>query len=116
MWCHIRAAAILQIAGDRILSPETRIGSAKLAAVLRYLNTYRVQAAGRQAISSQEQAALDLIKEIVQDLRARFPAEVRLNSPLLGNFSAAVGKAEQVPACEVLWVAVKATEVNVYPA
>jgi len=43
---------------------------------------------------------------------ARFPAEVRLNSPLLGNFSAAVGKAEQVPACDVLWIAVKATQLE----
>src|SRR5438309_4854637 len=43
---------------------------------------------------------------------ARFPAEVRLNSPLLGNFSADVGKAELVPACEVLWVAVKATQLE----
>jgi ParB/RepB/Spo0J family partition protein len=60
--------------GDRVLSPETRIGSAKLAAVLRYLNTYRLQAARRQGISSQERAALGQIKRVVEDLRARFDA------------------------------------------
>ncbi len=42
----------------------------------------------------------------------QFPAEVRLESPLLGNFSAAVDKAEQVPPTDVLWVAVKATQLE----
>lgn len=42
----------------------------------------------------------------------RFPREVRLESPLLGNFSAAVDKAEKVPACDVLWIAVKATQLE----
>jgi 2-dehydropantoate 2-reductase len=41
-----------------------------------------------------------------------FPEEVRLESPLLGNFSAAVDKAEQVPGCDVLWIAVKATQLE----
>jgi 2-dehydropantoate 2-reductase len=43
---------------------------------------------------------------------AQFPAELRLESPLLGNFSAPARKAEQVPACDVLWVAVKATQLE----
>jgi ParB family chromosome partitioning protein len=64
-----------QATSDRVLSPETRIGSAKLAAVLRYLNTYRAQAASRQALSSQEHVALARIKELVEELQARFPAE-----------------------------------------
>lgn len=42
----------------------------------------------------------------------QFPAELRLESPLLGNFSAPARKAEQVPACDVLWVAVKATQLE----
>lgn len=42
----------------------------------------------------------------------QFPAEVRLESPLLGNFSAGVDKAEQVPPTDVLWVAVKATQLE----
>jgi 2-dehydropantoate 2-reductase len=45
-------------------------------------------------------------------LLQQFPSEVRLESPLLGNFSAAVGKAEQVPGCDVLWIAVKATQLE----
>jgi ParB family chromosome partitioning protein len=61
--------------GDRVLSPETRIGSAKLAAVLRYLQTYYAQAAYRQMISSQERAALARIKELVEDLYERFGAD-----------------------------------------
>jgi 2-dehydropantoate 2-reductase len=42
----------------------------------------------------------------------QFPAELRLESPLLGNFSAPAGKATQVPSCDVLWVAVKATQLE----
>ena len=42
----------------------------------------------------------------------QFPAELRLESPLLGNFSAAVQKTAQVPSCDVLWVAVKATQLE----
>jgi len=42
----------------------------------------------------------------------KFPAELRLESPLLGNFSAAVRKAAQVPSCDVLWVTVKATQLE----
>jgi 2-dehydropantoate 2-reductase len=41
-----------------------------------------------------------------------FPKEVRLESPLLGNFSATVRKAAQIPACDVLWVSVKATQLE----
>lgn len=41
-----------------------------------------------------------------------FPAELRLESPLLGDFSAAARKAAQVPSCDVLWVAVKATQLE----
>jgi ParB-like chromosome segregation protein Spo0J len=50
----------------------TRIGNAKLAAVLRYLNTYREGSALRQSVSEQEQASLANIKAIVDDLWARF--------------------------------------------
>ena len=42
----------------------------------------------------------------------KFPAELRLESPLLGNFSAAVRKSAQVPSCDVLWLAVKATQLE----
>jgi 2-dehydropantoate 2-reductase len=42
----------------------------------------------------------------------QFPAELRLESSLLGNFSAPAGKAAQVPSCDVLWVAVKATQLE----
>ena len=42
----------------------------------------------------------------------QFPVELRLESPLLGNFSAPAGKATQVPSCDVLWVAVKATQLE----
>lgn len=42
----------------------------------------------------------------------QFPAELRLESPLLGNFSAPARKATQVPSCDVLWVAVKATQLE----
>jgi ParB family chromosome partitioning protein len=49
-----------------------RIGNAKLAAVLRYLNTYRDAASGRQSISEQEQASLANIKAIADELYVRF--------------------------------------------
>ncbi|MEO8289172.1 MAG: ParB/RepB/Spo0J family partition protein [Chloroflexota bacterium] len=49
-----------------------RIGNAKLAAVLRYLNTYRDGSLGRQAISEQEQASLANIKLLVDELNTRF--------------------------------------------
>ncbi|PYX25938.1 MAG: 2-dehydropantoate 2-reductase [Acidobacteria bacterium] len=42
----------------------------------------------------------------------KFPAALRLESPLLGNFSAAVRKSAQVPSCDVLWLAVKATQLE----
>jgi len=42
----------------------------------------------------------------------QFPAKLRLESPLLRNFSAPAGKATQVPSCDVLWVAVKATQLE----
>ncbi len=42
----------------------------------------------------------------------QFPAELRLESPLLGNFTAPVEKAAQVPAVDVLWIAVKATQLE----
>jgi len=44
--------------------------------------------------------------------RESFPSKVSLESPLLGNFSATVEKSEQVPACDVLWIAVKATQLE----
>ena len=43
---------------------------------------------------------------------AEFPADLQLQSPLLGNFSAPARKAEQVSACDVLWVTVKATQLE----
>ncbi len=42
----------------------------------------------------------------------KFPAELRLESPLLGSFSAAARKATQVPSCDVLWLTVKATQLE----
>jgi 2-dehydropantoate 2-reductase len=42
----------------------------------------------------------------------QFPAELRLESPLLGTFSAPVDKSAQVPSTDVLWVAVKATQLE----
>ena len=51
---------------------EARIGNAKLAAVLRYLNTYKEQSASRQTISEQERASLALIKATVEQLYDRF--------------------------------------------
>jgi ParB/RepB/Spo0J family partition protein len=54
----------------------TRIGSAKLAAVLRYLNTYRDQSDGRRAVSEQERASLANIKALVDELHERYVSEV----------------------------------------
>lgn len=42
----------------------------------------------------------------------QFPAELQLESPLVGNFTAPVQKAAQVPPVDVLWVAVKATQLE----
>ena len=42
----------------------------------------------------------------------KFPAALRLESPLLGEFSPAVWKAAQVPSCDVLWLTVKATQLE----
>ena len=42
----------------------------------------------------------------------QFPAELRLESPLLGSFTAPVDKAAQVPRADVLWIAVKATQLE----
>ena len=53
----------------------TRIGSAKLAAVLRYLNTYRDQSGGRQTLSEQERASLANIKALVDELHERYVSE-----------------------------------------
>jgi 2-dehydropantoate 2-reductase len=41
-----------------------------------------------------------------------FPSELRLKSPLVGNFTAPVEKAAQVPPVDVLWIAVKATQLE----
>ena len=41
-----------------------------------------------------------------------YPSEVRMESPLLGKFSAPVQKAAQVPPADVLWVTVKATQLD----
>jgi len=41
-----------------------------------------------------------------------FPAELRLESPLLGSFTAPVEKAAQVPPADVCWIAVKATQLE----
>lgn len=49
-----------------------RIGSAKLAAVLRYLNTYRDHSTGRRAVSESERASLAHIKSLVDDLNERY--------------------------------------------
>jgi ParB family chromosome partitioning protein len=51
---------------------RARIGRAKLAAVLRYLNTYREQAAPRNAISDRERASLAQIRALVEELWARY--------------------------------------------
>ena len=52
-----------------------RIGSAKLAAVLRYLNTYRDHSTGRRAVSEGERASLAHIKMLVDELHEKYVAE-----------------------------------------
>jgi 2-dehydropantoate 2-reductase len=42
----------------------------------------------------------------------QFPAEISLASGLLGDFTAPVDKAAQVPPADVLWIAVKATQLE----
>ena len=42
----------------------------------------------------------------------QFPTAVRLESPLVGIFTAPVQKAAQVPPVDVLWIAVKATQLE----
>lgn len=42
----------------------------------------------------------------------QLPAEFRLESPLLGNFTAAVEKSARVPPADVLWITVKATQLE----
>lgn len=42
----------------------------------------------------------------------QYPAQIRLESPLLGNFSAPVRKAAQAPQADVLWVTVKVTQLD----
>ena len=49
-----------------------RIGSAKLAAVARYLNTYREQADKRGSVSAQERAALSGIKGLIDELHKTY--------------------------------------------
>jgi ParB/RepB/Spo0J family partition protein len=48
-----------------------RVGSAKLAAVLRYLNTYRDHSTGRRAVSEGERASLAAIKALADELYER---------------------------------------------
>jgi len=43
---------------------------------------------------------------------AEFPGELQLESPLVGNFSAPVEKLALVPSTDVLWIAVKATQLE----
>ena len=42
----------------------------------------------------------------------QYPAQIRLESPLLGKFSAPVQKAAQAPPADVLWITVKATQLE----
>jgi ParB family chromosome partitioning protein len=51
---------------------RVRIGNAKLAAVVRYLTTYREQAGEREAISKQERARIAEIKAIVGELSKKY--------------------------------------------
>lgn len=60
---------------SRAVSEErqmVRIGNAKLASVLRYLNTYSDSAANRMSVSEQERASLARIKTVVDELYNRF--------------------------------------------
>ena len=41
-----------------------------------------------------------------------YPSEIQMESPLLGKFSAPVQKAAQAPPADVLWVTVKATQLD----
>src|SRR6266550_5197048 len=43
---------------------------------------------------------------------AEFPRELRLESPLVGSFSVPVEKSAIVPSTDVLWIAVKATQLE----
>jgi 2-dehydropantoate 2-reductase len=43
---------------------------------------------------------------------AKFPGELQLESPLVGNFTVPVKKSATVPSTDVLWVAVKATQLE----
>lgn len=56
---------------------KIRIGSAKLAATLRYLTTYKEQAAGRERISETERATLAQIRTLVEEVCEKF----RVGSP-----------------------------------
>lgn len=47
---------------------KARIGSAKLATILRYLTTYKEQSAGRERISEQERATLAQIRALVEEV------------------------------------------------
>jgi ParB family chromosome partitioning protein len=49
-----------------------RMGSAKLAAVLRYINTYRDYSTGRRVVSEGERASLAHIKSLVDELHERY--------------------------------------------
>lgn len=52
-----------------------RIGSAKLAAVVRYLNTYKEQTQDRPGISAHEKASLAKIKSLVDEMYANYVGE-----------------------------------------
>lgn len=43
---------------------------------------------------------------------AEFPSELHLESPLVGKFTVPVGKSSTVPSADVLWIAVKATQLE----
>jgi 2-dehydropantoate 2-reductase len=43
---------------------------------------------------------------------AEFPGQLYLESPLVGNFTVKVEKSETVPSADVLWIAVKATQLE----
>lgn len=49
-----------------------RMGNAKLAAVLRYINTYRDYSTGRRVVSEGERASLAHIKALVDELNERY--------------------------------------------
>jgi ParB/RepB/Spo0J family partition protein len=66
------AAALSMGADERA---RIRIGSAKLAAVYRYLTAYRQQTEAREGISRQERATLGNIKQLVDGLYERYVGE-----------------------------------------